>query len=132
MKVLVCGSRSYDDVDQMADVLSAAYSWSEEPVTLIHGGARGADQLAAACAVSFGWPAVEYKPDWDRQGRKAGYMRNEVMVREADEVWAFWDGESKGTKHSIDLALHHKKHLHVVFFSTSDPSEQQDMTYPST
>jgi hypothetical protein len=46
-----------------------------------------------------------FKPDWDKYGKRAGFIRNELIINEADKIIAFWDGESKGTKLSIDLAI---------------------------
>jgi hypothetical protein len=31
-------------------------------------------------------------------------MRNQQMVDQCDKVVAFWDGQSRGTKHTVDLA----------------------------
>lgn len=57
----------------------------------------------------------EYPADWDTNGKAAGPIRNEKMVRQSEIVICFWDGKSKGTKSTIDFALKHKKYLHVIF-----------------
>lgn len=41
-------------------------------------------------------------------------MRNCVMVGAAEAVIAVWDGESPGTKHSIDYATAQGKHVFVL------------------
>ena len=41
-------------------------------------------------------------PDWKKYGRKAGIMRNSDIVDAADHILCFWDGNSKGTKDTID------------------------------
>ena len=51
---------------------------------------------------------------WDLYGKKAGYMRNEEMAKVADGAIIFWDGESKGTKHMIDLCKKFKLKLRIV------------------
>ena len=70
---------------------------------IISGGANGADTLAEMFADKFGCPILIIRPDWDAYGKRAGFLRNEEIVNEADVVLAFWDGESKGTKHTINL-----------------------------
>lgn len=45
---------------------------------------------------------------------QAAYARNRLIVQEADLVLAFWDGKSKGTKHSIDLAHELDKPVTVI------------------
>lgn len=41
--------------------------------------------------------------NWDKYGKSAGYRRNKEMVDIASAAICFWDGKSKGTKHTIDL-----------------------------
>jgi hypothetical protein len=36
--------------------------------------------------------------------KSAGFKRNQEMVDIADEMWAFWDEVSGGTKHSMERA----------------------------
>lgn len=49
--------------------------------------------------------SIDYFPaEWDRYGKRAGYIRNEEMAKHADALVAFWDGKSRGTKHMIDTA----------------------------
>lgn len=44
-----------------------------------------------------------FKADWETFGNAAGYMRNVGIVNASDEVFAFWDFKSPGTKHTIDI-----------------------------
>ena len=46
-----------------------------------------------------------FPADWDKYGKRAGYLRNVQMAEYADALLAFWDGESRGTKNMIDEAL---------------------------
>lgn len=101
MKVLICGSRNIND----PAVVSQAVSQSGTiPTHIISGGARGVDKLAADYAASQDIEFTEYPADWERYGKRAGFIRNYAMVGNADAVIAVWDGTSPGTKHSIDLA----------------------------
>ncbi len=105
MKVLVCGSRSWgDDRDQRYKVYDRIGDLPRD-ATIIHGGAAGADRLAANAAHRRGNPVEEFLADWGLHGRRAGIVRNlEMLDQEPDLVLAFWDGESRGTKHTIDEA----------------------------
>lgn len=102
MRILVCGSREYTDGLRIRDVLGCY--WSQNPV-IVHGDARGADRIAAEVAEGLGFVTEAHPADWDRHGKRAGYVRNQEMLDTGvDRVIAFWDGESKGTKMMIDLA----------------------------
>ena len=45
---------------------------------------------------------IEFLPKYERYGRVAPIKRNAEIAAYADEAVAFWDGRSKGTKHTID------------------------------
>lgn len=100
-RLLVAGSRShvpsFDLLDQASYCLDSTFD------IIIHGGARGVDTVAAAWAYSKGYAVEAYPAEWDKYGRSAGYRRNAEMVGKATAAIVVWDGESKGTKHTIDL-----------------------------
>jgi hypothetical protein len=102
MIVLVCGSRSWRDADRIR------FKLRELPrgTVIIHGGARGADRIAAEVARALGIEERPYLPDWDGpDGKRAGMVRNVAMLdAKPDKVLAFWDGSSTGTAHTIDGA----------------------------
>jgi hypothetical protein len=81
---------------------------------VVSGGARGVDSWAVDFARARGLHFEEYPADWDRYGKSAGYHRNRDLVDKADFVVAFWDGVSRGTFHTIQLALQAEK-LYWVF-----------------
>lgn len=100
MKILACGSRSWTNAEQIKRILA------EYPADslLIHGAARGADSLAALAGKALGMTVVAYPADWSK-GRGAGFSRNiQMLDQQPDVVLAFWDGESKGTAHTITQA----------------------------
>ncbi len=99
MKLAVIGSRTFTDFKYLSKILQF-----HECTQIISGGARGADSLAKQYAAEKGISYIEFLPDWDNQGRKAGIFRNIKIVDAADEIVAFWDGKSKGTAHSLELA----------------------------
>ncbi len=98
MRVLICGSRTWADE---AAIQRALEDLSPGPATIIHGGARGADQLAGRIAARLGYAVKVYEADWSR-GKRAGPERNLRMLdSKPDLVLAFWDGQSRGTAHTI-------------------------------
>ena len=101
MRVLICGSRTWTDVEAIRDCLVNL------PVntTVIHGGALGADSLAGAVAQILGLKIEVYPADWEKYGKNAGFKRNlEMLDTKPDLVLAFWDGKSKGTAHTVGHA----------------------------
>lgn len=59
-----------------------------------------------------GLEVVEHIPDWTT-GRRAGFVRNQRIVDDADRVVAFWDGSSSGTAHTIQVTRLARKPLKV-------------------
>jgi len=118
MKIAVVGSREFKDEQLIFDILFSEFTPGD---TLVSGGARGVDTFAEEALENINknyGPSGQiakkiFKPDWDKYGKRAGFLRNELIINEADKVIAFWDGESKGTKHSIDLAIKTGKHIDI-------------------
>lgn len=84
---------------------------------IISGGARGADSLAEVYARKNEIEVKIFPADWNKHGRRAGYLRNKEIVEECDYLIAFWDGNSRGTAHSIELARAQGKLLKVVRYA---------------
>lgn len=106
-RILVTGSRDWDDARAIDEAFREAASRNTEnwPVTVIHGTARGADRLAGSLAKARGWNVEEHPADWDRHGKRAGFLRNEEMVlSRADVCLAFIKNGSKGATMCADLA----------------------------
>lgn len=111
MKVLICVSRSIIDP---AVISQAIFRSGIKPTHIISGGARGADTLARLYAASKDIRFTEHVADWEGQGRRAGFLRNVRMVDAVEAVIAIWDGESRGTKHSIYYATSQGKQVFVI------------------
>jgi hypothetical protein len=108
MKVLICGSRDWTDPDLIREVLVPLVRLSKigaGDLTVIHGGARGADSLAGTVARSLGIPVTEFPARWNSYGKRAGYLRNvEMAEQKPDIVIAFQKDNSTGTQMMIDIA----------------------------
>jgi predicted Rossmann fold nucleotide-binding protein DprA/Smf involved in DNA uptake len=113
MKLAVVGSRDFNDRQLAFQVLDKIHTHNNIE-QIVSGGARGADSIAAEWAKTNSVDLLEFLPEWDKHGKSAGYKRNVLIVRAADVVLAFWDGVSKGTKHSIDIAGQQGKKVYVV------------------
>lgn len=66
--------------------------------------AKGADTLALRYADERKLTKIMFPPNWKFHRRYAGFLRNEEMLSIATHLVAFWDGQSTGTKHAIDVA----------------------------
>ncbi len=111
MRVLVCGSRHFEDKELMADVLK------QYPITeIIEGEARGADRLSRDWAVENGIPVERFPADWELYGKRAGPIRNSRMLKEGkpEMVVAFRGPESRGTQNMIDQAMKAGVEVHVI------------------
>ena len=107
MRLVIAGGRDFIDYDLLkkwCDYYLEKRIQSGEQIVIISGGARGADTLGEQYAAERGFTIDRHPADWDKHGKSAGYIRNKEMVDVADAVIAFWDGKSKGTSHTINLA----------------------------
>ncbi len=106
-KVAIVGSRPSDNPSANAKVREAVHAYVASlpaDTVIVSGGANGVDSWAEEAAIKRGLNTLIFKPDWKAFGKSAGFIRNRHIVNAAEQVVAFWDGYSKGTKHSIDLA----------------------------
>ena len=95
MKVAVIGSRSLA-VQNLEEYLPQGVT------EIVSGGAKGIDTCAKEYACREGLKLTEFLPDYQRYGRGAPLQRNLEIIDYADEVIAFWDGQSRGTRFVIE------------------------------
>lgn len=81
--------------------------------TMINGTAYGVDSYCLEWARAVQHPVVEMPAEWDKYGKSAGFKRNLEMLDVGHAVLAFWDGQSRGTRHTIDNALNRGMPVHV-------------------
>lgn len=99
MRVLVCGGRDYSDKASVYAALDTLAGVTEAtplgvPITVIHGGARGADSLADGWSADNWNQTIRFPADWNTHGKAAGPIRNQQMLDEGkpDLVVAFPGG----------------------------------------
>lgn len=120
-RVLVTGSRNYDDKSNLFDALADQY---EPGMIVVHGGARGADTIACEWvkkmqSLGYQVTAEVHQADWYEYGKAAGLVRNQQMVDAgADVCLAFPLGESRGTRHCMKAAK--KAGIPVINFAERD------------
>ena len=114
-RVIIAGSRNFNDYDLLKSVCDELLSLKihSHEIVIISGTAYGADKLGERYAGEYGFKVERYPADWGTYGKSAGYRRNEEMAKIADALIAFWDGESKGTMHMINLAERYNLQVHI-------------------
>ena len=117
MKIGIVGGRGFNDYESLKKELSKFIE--ENSISLnyiVSGGAKGADTLAEKFATEMDVEMIVFKPDFEKFGRGAALARNTQIIQKSDVVFAFWDGKSKGTEHSIMLAKRNIKQVYIINF----------------
>lgn len=113
-RVLVTGSRTWDDMDTIVGALRQVRRDIEgRPIVVVHGDCpTGADAIASylvqRAAPTFGLTEEKHPANWRPGGkldRAAGFRRNAEMVNlGADVCLAFIKDGSRGASHTAALA----------------------------
>lgn len=106
MKIAVIGSRNLT-VENLGQYLP------EGITEIVSGGAKGIDTCAREYAKAKGIKLTEFLPEYEKYGRGAPLKRNLQIIDYVDEVLAFWDGRSKGTKYVIEQCQKKNKKVTV-------------------
>jgi len=112
MKVIIAGGRKYNDYDSLKKYCDYILQNSND-IEIVCGTAYGADKLGEQYGIENEFKIKYFKPDWDKFGKSAGFIRNDEMAKYGDAAIVFWDGKSKGSKHMIDLSIKYKLKLRV-------------------
>ena len=98
MRLIIAGSRTFTDYQLLCHTLAPERHRLTE---VIHGGARGADQLGFRWAVRHGIRSRCFAAQWESFGKSAGVRRNHQMAQAGDVLVAFHVNNSPGTAHMI-------------------------------
>jgi ABC-type enterochelin transport system substrate-binding protein len=130
MKVIIAGSRSFNDYDNLKEFCEKVLV-NQNDIEIVSGTADGADKLGERYAKEKGYALTEFPAKWKDLTAKpcfvrydknkeaynvlAGLNRNEEMAKYADALIIFWDGKSTGSKNMIESAMKHK--LKIKFYT---------------
>ena len=104
MRTIIAGSREIVDYELLVDLMEEAAAAGIFPTVVLSGTARGVDKLGERWAEENGVPLERYSADWEKFGKRAGPIRNSLMVSKAEALLVLWDGESRGTRNVMMLA----------------------------
>ncbi len=107
MKVAVIGSRNIN-IDNLGSYLPSGVS------EIVSGDASGVDCCAGKYALEAGIKLTEFRPEYNKYGRAAPLRCNLQIIDYADEVIAFWDGQSRGTAYVIENCKKINKKIIVI------------------
>lgn len=115
-RIIIAGSRSCPEdstilKDKINKILFNIDCYDAE---IVSGTCKGTDILGENYAKDNNLPIKQFPADWDKHGKKAGYIRNKEMAEYATHLISLWDGESKGTKMMIDLAKRNGLKVRVI------------------
>lgn len=111
-RILVFGNRKFTCRDTIrAWLLPIQAAWirvgatAENAPIVIHGAADGADKIADDVALELGFKRRAYpvpKPEWDRYGAAAGYIRNRRMAEEGKPDFGLGFGYVQKVPRKVD------------------------------
>lgn len=115
-RVIIAGGRDFNDFRKLSEVCMYMLQ-NKSNVEIVSGTCKGADKLGEQFAKFAGHSLKQFPASWDEFGKAAGFLRNKEMAEYADALIVFWDGQSKGTKHMIDLATKMNLKVKLVMYS---------------
>lgn len=110
MRVLITGSRIWAYHDSIHDALvHETRHCNPEEVTVVHGGAAGADMIAGLVAQKLGYSVEVHRAEWDLYGKRAGAIRNAKMAKLGADICLAFLGRmdnkpTSGTSMMIGMA----------------------------
>lgn len=113
-RVIIAGGRDFNNYTLLERTMDRLLVNIQDDITVVCGMARGADSLGEQYAKARGFQVCYFPAEWDKYGRSAGYIRNEQMAQNAEALVAFWDGQSRGTKHMINIANRNNLKVRVI------------------
>ena len=115
MKIIIAGGRDFSNYQLLREKCNWYFS-RKKPTAILCGKAKGADSLGEQYAKETHIPIRYFPADWKTYGKRAGMVRNRQMLKEADGLIAFWDGNSHGTKNMIQIAREQGIPVRVVYY----------------
>jgi hypothetical protein len=122
MKVIgIVGSRRRDGQTDFNACLTAFLKVYEPGDKIVSGGCpKGGDRFAELIAEKFGLTEANggliiHYADWEKYGKRAGFLRNTDIAQDADVVIAVVAADrTGGTEDTIHKTMHFHKHVIIV------------------
>jgi len=114
MKCIICGTR---DINDYSVIIEAIKESNFKITEIVSGNAHGVDRMAERYAKENNIPLHIFSAEWNIYGKYAGPIRNKKMIDfilPDGYVIAIWDGKSKGTKNTIELAKTNNLNLYII------------------
>ena len=120
-RVIIAGTRDFSNYELLKEKCDNILSTKRQDsnIVILSGTAKGADRLGERYARERGFQLRRFPADWDKDGNKAGPIRNAKMADNADALIAFWDGTSRGTAHMIRTAKERDLMTRVINYKTA-------------
>jgi hypothetical protein len=117
-KVAIIGSTSCIDFKVVTDVLDRN---RERIKMIVSMDADGPDKFAVEWAKENGIPFITFPARWKdpitgQRDKGAGFRRARIAFKYSDAVLAFWDGESEGTAHYMEIAEQMDRKVKLIEF----------------
>lgn len=117
ISLAIVGSRTFDNYDDVKAVIKVITDANDFNITeIVSGGARGADTFGEQYAKENEIKLTVFPAEWKKYGKKAGFLRNLKIIANCDVCVCFWDGESHGTEHDIQLCEEINKPCYVWYY----------------
>lgn len=123
IRIIIAGSRNFNDYVLLEKALNKYIEDKKinpDEIEIVSGHARGADSLGELFAKNNKLQLAKFPAQWDKYGKSAGFLRNREManyaLQETGVLFAFWDGQSRGTNHMINFSREKGLEVHVVQF----------------
>lgn len=120
MKLIIFGSRdaypSFEVVDTaVSRLLDVSHQFFNHAIDeVVCGTARGGDRCGEEWALHNSIPVKYFPANWERDGKRAGFIRNKEMAEYATAGIGFWKNESSGTANMVAQLVRLSKRVLVV------------------
>jgi len=121
MIIGIVGSRRRDeqvDYDAVEKAFLSLYKVGDKKISIVSGGCpKGGDRFAELIAIKYGLTLKIYPAEWDKYGKRAGFIRNEYIAQDADILIACVSKDrTGGTENTIEYfkRIHPDKVLMLV------------------
>jgi hypothetical protein len=136
-KILVCGSREFDDIEKLYNALDDILAKFNDPIIIqggckgVKGGPKGADLLTKEYAQEKNIPFIEVKPEW-KYGKRAGPIRNTKMIQMEPECVVAFSSKDDFTKGTLDTVTKARSKGITVypFLNSLGPLVQENSNLP--